>query len=74
MLRATPMPNVLETTCGGAEVSEAQSRPDALYAAAVMAWREGRRDEAVMLMDEALRLKPDFAAALCMGGYMLSLL
>ena len=23
-------------------------------------------------MDEALRLKPDFADALCMGGYMLS--
>jgi len=37
-----------------------------------MLWRERRRDEAIKHMDEALRLKPDFAAALCMGGYMLS--
>jgi tetratricopeptide (TPR) repeat protein len=44
---------------------------DALYAAAVVHWRERRRDEAIKLIDEALRLRPDFAAALCMGGYML---
>jgi hypothetical protein len=68
------MPNVLPTICAGAAANEVESGPDALYAAAVMAWRERRRDEAVTLMDEALRLKPDFAAALCMGGYMLSLL
>ena len=35
-------------------------------------WREQRRDEAIKLMDQALRLRPDFADALCMGGYMLS--
>ena len=50
----------------------ALSRPDALYAAAAVAWRERRRDEAIGLMDDALRLKPDFAEALSMGGYMLS--
>ena len=48
-----------------------QSEPDALYAAAVVQWRDRRRDEAIKLIDEALRLRPDFAAALCMGGYML---
>src|SRR5271170_5611219 len=48
-----------------------QSEPDALYAAAVVQWRDRRRDEAIKLIDEALRRKPDFAAALCMGGYML---
>jgi Flp pilus assembly protein TadD len=48
-----------------------QSGPDAFYAAAVVQWRDRRRDEAIKLIDEALRLKPDFAAALCMGGYML---
>ncbi len=47
------------------------SEPDALYAAAVVHWRDRRRDEAIKLIDEALRRRPDFAAALCMGGYML---
>jgi Flp pilus assembly protein TadD len=49
-----------------------QSGPDALYTAAVILWRKGRREEAIRLMDEALRRRPDFADALCMGGYMLS--
>jgi tetratricopeptide (TPR) repeat protein len=49
-----------------------QSGSDSLYAAAVILWREGRREEAIKLIDEALRHRPDFAHALCMGGYMLS--
>ncbi len=64
------MPNALERT--RAPANEAPRGPDALYAAAVALWRERRRDEAIKLMDEALRLRPDFAGALCMGGYMLS--
>src|SRR3984957_2382464 len=64
------MPNALQTIRD--EPNEARCGPDALYAAAVTLWRERRRDEAIKLMDEALRLKPDFANALCMGGYMLS--
>jgi tetratricopeptide (TPR) repeat protein len=55
-----------------AVANEARSGPDALYPAAIALWREGRRDEAVKVMDEALRQRPDFAEALCMGGYMLS--
>ncbi len=47
------------------------SEPDALYAAGVVLWRQRRRDEAIRLIDEALRRRPDFADALCMGGYML---
>ena len=52
-------------------MNRAPSEPDALYAAAVILWGERRRDEAIKLIDEALRRRPDFADALCMGGYML---
>jgi hypothetical protein len=52
--RAAPMPNALETIRAAA--NEAQRGPEALYAAAVARWREQRRDEAIKLMDEALRL------------------
>ena len=64
------MPNALRTSRAAA--NEPQRGPDALHAAAVALWREQRRDEAIKLMDDALRLRPDFADALCMGGYMLS--
>jgi tetratricopeptide (TPR) repeat protein len=43
----------------------------ALYARGVAMWREGRRREAVGLLDAALRENPDFPEALCMGGYIL---
>jgi Flp pilus assembly protein TadD len=52
-------------------VNPGHSGPDALYAAAVVQWRDRRRDEAIRLIDDAIRLRPDFAAALCMGAYML---
>ena len=64
------MPDALKTSSAGA-ADEAQAGADALYAAAVVLWRERRRDEAIRLIDQALRLKPDSAAALAMGGYML---
>jgi tetratricopeptide (TPR) repeat protein len=48
------------------------TEPDALYAAACYFWGEGRREAAIARLDEALRLRPDFAPALSMGGYLLS--
>jgi tetratricopeptide (TPR) repeat protein len=44
---------------------------DALYAAACRLWSEGQREAAIARLDESLRRRPDFAAALSMGGYML---
>jgi tetratricopeptide (TPR) repeat protein len=46
--------------------------PEALYAAACVAWREGQREYAISRLDEALRRRPDFAEALSMGGFILS--
>ncbi len=71
MLRRDVNANAPHAPVVQAAANDAGLGPDALHAAAVMAWRERRRDEAIRLMDEALRLKPDFVAALCMGGYML---
>ena len=48
-----------------------QSDSEALYAAACVAWRQGLRELAIARLDEALKRRPDFAQALCMGGYML---
>jgi tetratricopeptide (TPR) repeat protein len=36
-------------------------------------WNEGRREEAIAALDAALRAKPDFPEALCMGGYILGI-
>src|SRR5271154_6738013 len=68
--RAVPMLNAPQTV--RATPNEGQRGANALYAAAVGLWREQQRDKAIKLMDEALRLEPDFAEALCMGGDMLS--
>lgn len=45
--------------------------PDALYARGVALWNGGRRQEAIGLLDEALRRNPEFPEALCMGAYIL---
>ena len=70
--RAPPMLDALQTTAPALRANDAESGPMRFTRAAVIAWRERRRDEAIKLMDEALRLRPDFAEALSMGGYMLS--
>jgi tetratricopeptide (TPR) repeat protein len=58
------------------EASQPIARPsmteaEGLYAAACAAWAKGSRDQAIACLDEALRLRPGFADALAMGGYML---
>jgi Flp pilus assembly protein TadD len=49
----------------------ASSRPDALYAHGAALWKLGRKQEAVAALDAALRERPDFPEALCMGAYIL---
>jgi tetratricopeptide (TPR) repeat protein len=55
----------------GGRGAPAGTTAEALYAQGVLMWRAGRRQEAVGLVDAALRAKPDFPEALCMGGYIL---
>ena len=45
---------------------------DSLYARGVDLWNHGRRQEAIAVLDAALRRNPDFPEALCMGGYILA--
>ena len=42
-----------------------------LYKLACALWRQGGREEAIARLDAAIRLRPDFADALSMAGYML---
>ena len=44
---------------------------ETLYARGVAMWQRGRRQEAIALLDAALRANPEFPEALCMGGYIL---
>ncbi len=45
---------------------------DSLYARGVALWNGGRRQEAIAVLDAALRRDPNFPEALCMGGYILA--
>ena len=45
---------------------------DSLYARGVALWNGGRRQEAIAVLDAALRRNPNFPEALCMGGYVLA--
>ena len=72
-MRRSPQPTLPRagiSTSSDAETTP-PTGPDALYSAAVLLWRGHRRNEAIALLDEAIRRRPDFAGALCMGGFML---
>jgi len=60
---------MLSETAGG---WRDQRGADRLYADAVALWDRGREMEAVERLDAALRERPDFAEALCMGAYILN--
>ena len=51
--------------------SAANSSADAHYALGAALWRDGRRREAVAALDAALRERPEFPEALCMGAFIL---
>jgi tetratricopeptide (TPR) repeat protein len=55
----------------GRKAQAPEATPESLYAAGVALWNAGRRQEAVGMLDAALRGNPDFPEALCMGGYVL---
>ena len=65
------------TSVAGARASEPDPPADAggldsLYTRGVDLWNCGRRQEAIAVLDAALRRNPDFPEALCMGGYILA--
>ena len=43
----------------------------ALYSQGTALWNAGRKQEAIALLDEALKARPDYPEALCMGGFIL---
>ncbi|HEY1943932.1 MAG TPA: DUF6165 family protein [Roseiarcus sp.] len=45
--------------------------PESLYADGVALWNAGRRQEAIALLDEAMRRNPEFPEALCMSAFVL---
>ncbi len=45
---------------------------ESLYERGVALWNAGRRQEAIALLDAALKRNPNFPDALCMGGYILA--
>ena len=52
-------------------VTASSSEAEALYAVACRLWEAGLRSAAIARLDSALRLNPDSADALAMGGFML---
>jgi tetratricopeptide (TPR) repeat protein len=49
----------------------AHPKADALYAHGAALWQVGRKQEAIAALDAALRERPDFPEALCMGAFIL---
>ena len=75
----TQRPQVSAISVAGAEARAPASVPqieegglDSLYVRGVDLWNRGRRQEAIAVLDAALRRNPDFPEALCMGGYILA--
>jgi tetratricopeptide (TPR) repeat protein len=69
--RARPAPPTDAAPQADERGAPAGTTAQALYAQGVLMWRAGRSQDAVGLLDAALRAKPDFPEALCMGGYIL---
>ena len=45
---------------------------DVFYNCGAAFWNRGRAPEAIEMLDAALKARPDYPEALCLGGYILS--
>ena len=66
-----PNPALIHPSVQGRAAPPADRPPEALYVHGVALWRAGRRQEAIALLDEAMRRNPEFPEALTMSAFVL---
>ncbi len=64
-------PAPISSSVQGLTASLPDLPPKSLYSQGVALWGAGRRQEAIALLDEAMRRNPEFPEALCMSAFVL---
>ncbi len=69
MEHSSPAP--IDPSTQGLAAPQPDLPPESLYIHGVALWNAGRRQEAIALLDEAMRRNPEFPEALCMSAFVL---